>query len=76
MHSEREEFRHRKCLDCGLIFYTIESVVPSEQVAPMFREWQRERSRKSRLKKKGIEYEPAIKGKQETTPKKPTSPLF
>lgn len=77
LQAEREIHRSRKCKDCGFKFYTTESVVPSEKVAPLFAEWQRERTRKSRAKKKGLVYEPTVTGANAPTiPKKPTSPLF
>ena len=76
LNSETEIYRHRKCQDCGFKFYTIESAVPSERVAPLFTEWQKERSRKHRAKKRGLVYEPAVTGNTKAVPKKPTSPLF
>lgn len=77
LHGEREIYRTRKCKDCGFKFYTTESVVSSEKLAPLFTEWQRERSRKCRAKKKGLDYEPTVTGANApTVPKKPTSPLF
>ena len=76
--SQRENYRHRKCADCEFRFYTTEAVVPKEEVEPKFKEWQKERSRKCRAKKKGIAYEPTFEDGREKTviPKKPTSPLF
>lgn len=70
--------RQRKCSDCGFKFYTKEIVVPADTVKPVFDEWIRERSRKCRAKKKGINYDVRFEDgrEQPVTPKKPTQPLF
>lgn len=70
--------RQRKCNECGFKFYTKEEVVIADSVKPVFDEWIRERQRKCRAKKKGVEYEVSFADGREKTviPKKPTSPLF
>lgn len=76
--SNKINYRHRKCLDCGFDFYTKEEVCPEEEAKHLFTEWSRERSRKARAKKKGLVYEPAFSDGREkpVVPKRPTSPLF
>ena len=78
INQPKSILRQRKCNECGFKFYTKEDVVPSESVKPVFDEWLRERSRKCRAKKKGVEYEVSFADGREKTviPKKPTSPLF
>lgn len=78
INQQRATLRYRKCTDCGYKFYTKEEVVPAETVKPAFDEWIRERSRKCRAKKKGIDYEVRFEDgrEQPVVPKKPTSPLF
>jgi len=76
--STQNTYRHRRCRNCGADFFTDEVVVPSEKIKPLFTEWSRERSRKSRAKKKGFDYDPKFSDGRENiqVPKKPTSPLF
>ena len=52
--------------------------MPSDEAQPLFTEWTRERSRKARAKKKGVEYNVKFEDGREkpVTPKRPTSPLF
>ena len=71
-------YRQRKCNVCGFKFFTKESVVSSDEAQPLFTEWTRERSRKARAKKKGVEYNVKFEDGREkpVTPKRPTSPLF
>lgn len=71
-------WRQRKCNACGLKFYTKEEICNSDEARPLFTEWVRERARKSRMKKKGFDYEVSFADGREkpVTPKKPTSPLF
>ena len=78
IQSNKNVYRHIKCKNCGGDYYTEETIVQTEKVKPMFTEWSRERSRKSRAKKKGFEYDPKFSdGREErSAPKKPTSPLF
>lgn len=78
INQPKATLRYRKCLDCNTRWYTKESVVPAEEVKPVFDEWVRERSRKCRAKKKGVDYEVSFADgrEQSVTPKKPTSPLF
>jgi len=78
INQPKATLRYRKCEVCGFKFYTKEDVVPSEEVKPVFDEWLRERSRKCRAKKKGVEYEVSFEDGREKSvaPKKPTSPLF
>ena len=78
INQTRCTYRQRKCLNCGFKFYSKEEVCDESEAAPLFREWIRERSRKSRAKKKGIDYEVSFADGREkpVTPKKPTSPLF
>ena len=78
INQPKDILRQRKCNECGFKFYTRESVVPSEEVKPVFDEWVRERSRKCRAKKKGVNYEVRFADGREQpfTPKQPTSPLF
>lgn len=70
--------RQRKCETCGMKFYTKEEIAHSEEVKPVFDEWLRERQRKCRAKKKGVDYEVSFADGREkpVIPKKPTSPLF
>ena len=49
-------WRQKKCKLCGFKFFTKETVCSSDEAQPLFTEWTRERSRKSRAKKKGIDY--------------------
>ena len=78
INQPKATLRYRKCNDCGFKFYTKEDVVPADTVKPVFDEWLRERARKSRAKKKGVEYNVKFEDgrEQAITPKKPTSPLF
>lgn len=78
INQQKATLRYRKCADCGYKFYTKEEVVPADTVKPVFDEWIRERSRKCRAKKKGIDYEVKFEDgrEQPVIPKKPTSPLF
>ncbi len=70
--------RYRKCADCGVKFYTKELIVAPEDVKPVFDEWLRERAKKCRMKKKGVDYEVSFADgrEQPAIPKQPTSPLF
>ena len=78
INQPKATLRQRKCEVCGMKFYTREEVVHSEEVKPVFDEWIRERQRKHRAKKKGVEYEVSFADGREkpVTPKQPTSPLF
>lgn len=78
INQPKATLRYRKCDVCGFKFYTKEEVVPADSVKPVFDEWMRERSRKCRAKKKGVDYEVKFEDGREQTvaPKKPTSPLF
>ena len=78
INQQKVTYRQRKCDGCGLKFYTREEVCAVEEAKPLFDEWIRERSRKSRAKKKGIDYEVKFADgrEQPVVPKKPTSPLF
>lgn len=78
INQPKDILRQRKCNVCGCKFYTKEEIVPAETVKPVFDEWIRERSRKCRAKKKGVEYEVSFADgrEQPIVPKKPTSPLF
>lgn len=78
INQPKATLRQRKCAVCGIKFYTKEEVVSPEGVKPVFDEWIRERSRKCRAKKKGVDYEVSFADgrEQPVTPKKPTSPLF
>jgi hypothetical protein len=71
-------WRQKKCKLCGFKFFTKESVCSSDEAQPLFTEWTRERSRKSRAKKKGLDYEVKFADgrEKEVIPKRPTSPLF
>lgn len=71
-------WRQRKCNVCGNKFYTKETMCSADEAKPLFDEWIRERSRKCRAKKKGVEYEVKFADgrEQQVKPKKPTSPLF
>lgn len=78
INQQKATLRFRKCDVCGMKFYTREEVVSADDVKPVFDEWIRERQRKCRAKKKGVEYEVSFADGREQTivPKKPTSPLF
>lgn len=78
INQPKATLRQRKCDVCGFKFYTKEEVVHSEDVKPVFDEWVRERQRKCRAKKKGVEYNVKFEDgrEQSVAPKKPTSPLF
>ena len=78
INQPRCTYRQRKCTECGFKFYTKEEVCAESEAAPLFREWIRERGRKARAKKKGLEYEVSFADGREkpVTPKRPTSPLF
>lgn len=78
INQPKATLRYRKCDICGFKFYTKEEAVSAEEVKPVFDEWVRERSRKCRAKKKGVEYDVSFEDGREKTvaPKKPTSPLF
>lgn len=78
INQQKATYRQRRCEECGFKFYTKEEVCNTEEAKPLFDEWIRERSRKSRAKKKGIDYEVTFADGREkpVTPKKPTSPLF
>lgn len=78
INQPKDILRQRKCNVCGFKFYTKEEIVPAESVKPVFDEWIRERQRKCRAKKKGVEYEVSFADgrEQPVIPKKPTSPLF
>lgn len=78
INQPKDILRQRKCNVCGFKFYTKEEIVPVETVKPVFDEWIRERQRKCRAKKKGVEYEVSFADgrEQPVIPKKTTSPLF
>lgn len=78
INQPKATWRYRKCNECGNKFYTREDVISPEEAKPLFDEWIRERSRKSRAKNKGMEYNVKFADGREKpiTPKKPTSPLF
>jgi transcription elongation factor Elf1 len=78
INQQRATYRQKKCDVCGMKFYTKEEVASVDEAKPLFDEWIRERSRKCRAKKKGLEYEPTFQDgrEQPVIPKKPTSPLF
>lgn len=78
INQPKATLRQKKCPVCGYKFFTREEPVPIDTVKPVFDEWLRERSRKSRAKKKGVDYEVSFADgrEQPVTPKKPTSPLF
>lgn len=78
INQPKATYRQRKCDVCGKKFYSKEEICPSEEAKPLFDEWIRERSRKSRAKKKGMDYEVKFADgrEQPVTPKQPTSPLF
>lgn len=78
INQPRATYRQRKCNVCGFKFFTKETVVSNEEAQPLFTEWTRERSRKSRAKKKGLEYNVKFEDgrEQAVTPKRPTSHLF
>lgn len=71
-------YRKRKCTNCNQRFFTKEMPVKDEECKQLFTEWSRERSRKSRAKAKGIEYEPTFSDGREkkVEPKMPTRRLF
>lgn len=71
-------YRQKKCTECGFKFFTKEIVCSSDEAQPLFTEWTRERSRKHRAKKKGVNYDVKFADgrEQEIIPKRPTSPLF
>ena len=70
--------RHRKCKLCGFDFYTQEKAVEPHESEHLFREWSRERRKKSELRKKGISYEPKFSDGREIKkePKPPIRSLF
>lgn len=78
INQPRATYRQRKCTVCGFKFFTKETVCQNEEAQPLFTEWTRERSRKARAKKKGLEYDVKFEDGREkpVTPKRPTSPLF
>ena len=78
INQQNATLRYRKCNECGNKFYTKESIVATDTVKPVFDEWIRERSKKCRAKKKGMEYNVRFEDgrEQPVAPKKPTSPLF
>lgn len=78
INQPKATLRQRKCATCGMKFYTKEDVVSPDEVKPVFDEWIRERSRKCRAKKKGVDYDVKFADgrEQSAVPKKPTSPLF
>ena len=78
INQHNSTYRLRKCNVCGNKFYTKEDICPDDSAKPLFDEWIRERSRKSRAKKKGVDYEVKFEDGREkpVTPKKPMSPLF
>lgn len=78
INQPKATLRYRKCADCGAKWYTKEVTVPAEEVKTIFDEWVRERGRKCRLKKKGVEYDVKFSDgrEQQSVPKTPTSPLF
>ena len=71
-------YRQKKCNACGRKFFSKEIYVNNDEAAPLFTEWCRERSRKARAKKKGMEYDVKFEdGRQNPIEaKQPTSPLF
>lgn len=78
INQPRTTYRQRKCTNCGFKFYSKEEVCPESEASPLFKEWIRERGRKCRAKKKGIEYDVSYEDGREkkVVPKRPTSPLF
>lgn len=78
INQPKATLRQRKCDSCGAKFYTKEIVVDADEVKPVFDEWLRERSRKCRAKKKGVDYNVKFADgrEQPAVPKQPTSPLF
>ena len=75
---QKDTLRRRKCDACNTKFFTQENITDSEDIARVFSEWSKERTRKYRAKQKGVEYEVSFADGREkpATPKKPTSPLF
>ena len=74
-------WRQKRCKECGYVFFTKEAVCESmdaTEASRLFKEWTKERSRKARAKKKGINYEVSFEDgrEQKIIPKRPTSPLF
>lgn len=71
-------YRQKKCNACNTKFHSKEIYVNADEAGPLFTEWARERSRKSRMKKKGMDYEVKFEDGREkpTEARKPTSPLF
>jgi hypothetical protein len=78
INQPRATYRQRKCNVCGFKFFSKETICPSDEAQPLFTEWTRERSRKSRAKKKGLNYDVKFEDGRENKPepKRPTSPLF
>lgn len=78
INQQRFTYRKKKCQVCGFKFFTKEIVCSPDEAQPLFTEWSRERSRKSRAKARGEEYEPRFADgrEQQVIPKQPTSPLF
>ena len=76
--SQILNYRQRKCSVCKMKFYTKETLIEPEEAEPMFREYLRERSRKARLRKKGIDYEPKYSDgrEKEVKVKRTVRPLF
>lgn len=78
INQEKATYRQKKCKECDFKFFTKETICKPEEAQPLFTEWTRERSRKSRAKKRGVDYEVKFKDGRENKPepKRPTSPLF
>lgn len=78
--TDTANYRQRKCLVCGYKFFSEETITNQDKISALFAEWSTQRSKKARLKKKGIDYEPTFADGREKQsaiiPKKPTSPLF
>ena len=75
---QNDIYRQKKCNNCGKKFFSKEIYVNQDEAAPLFTEWSRERSRKSRAKKKGMSYDVKFADGRENPveTKQPTSPLF
>lgn len=71
-------YRRRRCKNCKGKFFTKEIPVKDDECKQLFTEWSRERSRKHRAKKKGLEYNPTFSDGREkkVEPKMPTRSLF
>ena len=77
IHANDANYRHYKC-PCGSYFFSKEELVADSVAKPVFQERNREKSKKFRMKQKGVDYEVKYSDGRERKqqPKRKLRPLF